>query len=185
MRVLVLSMIVSLASCGAPAPRERAADPSEGDETTGTTGTGITGTTGTTSTTGTASTTGTDAGTATTTAPPPERNGTCLSPCTEHSECDDARGWRCTCEWIHDVNCGGAQRPLMPPTLGLSCAPRDTSADRGDGCPFAAPREHARCTGASTAACLYPSDGCGYSGTQAQCVGGRWALAGYAMPPPP
>jgi hypothetical protein len=109
----------------------------------------------------------------------------CVGACgAEGDSCTDARGWHCRCEWQHDVICGGAYRPPNPPTLGWACAPFDPTADRGDGCPFGAPTGGQPCRVASTRSCRY-APGCGYSGVDAACVGGRWVLAEFHMPPPP
>lgn len=109
----------------------------------------------------------------------------CIGACgAEGDSCTNDRGWYCRCEWQHDVICGGAYRPPNPPVLGWACAPFDPSADRGDGCPFAAPTGGQPCGAPSALACRY-APGCGYDGVDAACVGGRWVLAEFHMPPPP
>lgn len=114
--------------------------------------------------------------------PPPRSDGNCPSTCEEGQTCDDGRGWLCTCVWIADQVCGGAYRQPSPSVLGFVCAPRDGTSDRGDGCPYAQPTDGAPCAGDH--ACRY-AEGCGWNGTDAACLGGRWQLTAFAMPPPP
>ncbi|MBN8615257.1 MAG: hypothetical protein J0L92_31965, partial [Deltaproteobacteria bacterium] len=71
-----------------------------------------------------------------------------------------------------------------PPVLAWSCAPVEPDADRGDGCPFRQPAAGERCRLRGDIACRY-AEGCGYDGTDASCVGGRWSVVPFAMPPPP
>jgi hypothetical protein len=109
----------------------------------------------------------------------------CVGACSaEGDACGDSRGWPCRCEWHHDVVCGGAYRPPNPPTLGWTCAPLDPDADRGDGCPFRQPRAGQACSAPASRSCHY-APGCGWSGVDAACVGGRWALTEFHRPPPP
>jgi hypothetical protein len=109
----------------------------------------------------------------------------CVGACgAEGDACTDARGWHCRCEWQHDLICGGAYRSPNPPVLGWACAPFDPTTDRGDGCPYAAPSAGQACRVASTLACRY-APGCGWSGVDASCVGGRWAVTPFQLPPPP
>lgn len=126
--------------------------------------------------------------TTTTTTPPPTTSAgatpLCSGTCpTEGARCVDERGWSCACSLYADTPCGGAYRPTRPPELAWSCAPTDPSADRGDGCPFTLPADGTRCAPSRT--CRYASDGCGYSGSDANCEGGVWRLVPFRMPPPP
>ncbi len=131
--------------------------------------------------------------------PPDDRRGTvtsqgldpgptprdCAGACAaEGQSCVDQRGWQCQCQWHHDQICGGAYRPPDPPVLGWSCAPSDPGADRGDGCPFEQPRAGLACSVSASMSCHY-APGCGWSGVDASCVGGRWTVTEFHMPPPP
>lgn len=107
----------------------------------------------------------------------------CAGPCTAGEACRETGvDWRCECALEPDVVCSGPAREPGPGAWQWRCTPDDPRADRGDGCPFAAPTAGEVCRGAHV--CRYPTDPCGWHGVEATCTGGAWSLDAYALPPP-
>ena len=169
-------LAILAASCGAPAkdpatlPAPRYVDtaPTAGGTTTATTGGGGAMTTA-----------------ATTVPCGPDARALDRQACTPGADACRPAGWTCECAARQRVNCGGAQMApmLMPPTW--ACSPIVATADRGDGCPFAAPGDRATCEHEG-ATCNYDLDpDCHRQSAIARCAERVWAVEHLVQPPPP